>query len=277
MEKSPLDYLINESIKMGNEIENWIKKIGDSFTSNDDDNSITLYNFVESYMKLYSDFKEEYESLEKLNIGEYNNVIEYIDNDNFRLLSLQLNEQEKDSIVPAEIYNRLIIQENYNSKNGILAYFSTGSSKCNRVVPVTNVSSSILTGYLDLFGKYRQLFDFYRDIRLGGCFLPNQSVTFRIDANNDSLINGLESIEVYIESKYVFDIKRYMLINTNYPSWSIGSSMIDYYKCRTKFGDENFSDLFLHEEYENALKTIKINRAFLRNYNLDCDNENIKK
>ncbi len=276
MGDSIFDKITSGDLYFAKDIGKWIDKTVKTFIGNDEDNSILLYDFVSSYKNLYDQFKEEYDNLEKLNIGYYNNIIEYIDGKDFRMLSLQLNEQEEDSIVPGKEYNRLIIRERYDCKNeAIEAYFVTGSTNDSKSKKLTGVNTDVLRGYLDLFGKYYPLFDLYRDINMGGCYNHSQSITFKIIGKNNSLINGLDSIEIFISSHYVMNINHSTLINVDLSD----GIKVNPSKSIAKIDDLEvlaFSNYILKPTLETALNTIKVNRDYIRNYDLDKYSENIK-
>ena len=60
------------------------------------DNSISLFNLISSFNKLYLSFKKEYEELEKLNMGKYVSVLSfdtfYFDEEYYSVLSLYIYE-----------------------------------------------------------------------------------------------------------------------------------------------------------------------------------------
>ena len=259
-----LDKILKTAENFGNDIVKWADQTSKTILANDEDSYITLYNFVASYKKLYDEFKKEYEELEKINIGNENNIIELINGDTFRLLTIQLNEQEEDSIVPSSEFNRLSIME---SKNDIISYFIGTNSKIKRL----NVDEDILRGYLDLFSKYYPLFELYRDMKLGGCNNFNQNITFKINAKNDSLINGLDNIEIYMEQQVILGATYNMLIHMDLSK----DIKIDYDKSIIKFIGAQVPT-FLNDLYNLALNNTKIDRRNLRNYNLDKEEEKVK-
>ena len=235
------------------------------------ENTISLYDFVSSYKELYDQFKEEYQTINKLNIGNNNNVIEYIDNGDYRMLSLQLNDQEEGSIVPGDEYNRLIIEERPDYKNSLNAYFASGSTYRLKTPTVTNVDQDILRSYLDLFGKYYPLFELYRDLNLGGSYRDGQLINFRINAHNASLINGLDNIEIHIESNNQININNYILIHVDLTN----GVEVNHERSIAKI-DSYQIPLLQAGVVDNAFYNTRINRKYLRNYDIDYHHEKIK-
>ena len=247
----------------GKDVIKYANQLGTVLTGSDDDSTIVLYDFINSYQKLYQEFKEEYNNLDKLNIGENNNVIEYIDNGDFRLLSLQLNNQEVNSIVPSGEYNRLIIRE----IDGVVsAAFSNGASYNSKVEPLTgkNIDPRVLRDYLDLFGKYYPLFEIYRDSRLGGSIHKSDTISFRIDAHNESLINGLDDMEVFIDTKNPLGGNYRILIHADLTD----GVKINYGRSIVKV-DNTTIPIIPNQIIDATLWTTKLNRSYLRNYNID--------
>ena len=248
----------------------WLYKASKSFIDNDYDNSITLYEFASSYKRIYDEFKKEYDELEKLNIGYYNNVIEFIETDTYRMLSLQLNEQEEDSIVPGDEYNRFIIKELKDcKKDAVYGYFLTSSTSISKMEQLKRVDPEVLRGYLDLFGKYYPIFDLFRDMNLGGCRTNTQKIDFNINCTNNSLINNLESMEMILQSDYIFNSDYTLLIHLDLSDGVRIDSNKSIAKLEDYFTIHEPPEIFLKKIIERAIYFVRINRKFLRNYDLD--------
>ncbi len=94
-----------ESEKKVNE---WLKKASKIFTRGKN-NLISLKDFILTVNKIYCAFKEEYDNLEKMNIGNDINVLSY-NNESGRQLYLKISDVSCDAIVPKG-FNYLLINE----------------------------------------------------------------------------------------------------------------------------------------------------------------------
>ena len=99
-------------------INTWLKKVEYIFTQEysldeiQKEELISINELVKIIHDFYQKFKEEYNHLEKMDIGNNNNIISYIGNEDFRILTMQINEQDDKTIVPEDFYQMTITDDN---------------------------------------------------------------------------------------------------------------------------------------------------------------------
>ena len=192
-----------------NELNNFIKEINLVFTNTIDryefckkdfnlnnyqvnyTNSISIYNLVNSFNKLYTSFKKEYEKLDKLSLGNYIEILNYnkfnLDKDNYRTLRIYIEEPiicntydttlyicEKNN---NEIYSFTINERNYPDER---TEIKLDKEKCKK--------------YLDLFDKYKLLLDTYKILNNGFIFGDGTNSLFTII--NGELLEKIENFEI---------------------------------------------------------------------------------
>lgn len=152
-------------------------------------NSISIYNLVNSFNKLYIPFKKEYEKLDKLSLGNYIEILNYnkfnLGEDNYRMLVINIEEPiicntydttlyicEKNS---NEIYSFVINKNNYPDER---TEIKLDKEKCKN--------------YLDLFDKYKLLLDTYKILNNGFIFG-----------------NGTDTLSTRINGKLLEEIKNF--------------------------------------------------------------------
>lgn len=210
----------------------------------------------------YSKFKEEYSGLEKLAIGENNNVVYYVAEDGFRMLNMVLSDQKEGTIVPEDSYYLSICDRHGNLE---LSFQDANSIASGNGVTVDNVDPRILNGYLDLFGRYYPMFELFIDY---GCdFLAdhnNQYLTMNMVANNDSLINGLIGVE--------FNVQNFSEMGNNfivklYVDLRDGVN-IDYNRCEIIVNDspKKAYGFGFKEIIDHVFENIRFDRSSLEDY-----------
>ena len=246
----------------------------DQYSYNDKENSISLKDYIESFQEKLSDFKSEYEGLKGLNIGENNNVMSYGSDCEGRNLRIKLNEQSEDTIVPGDEFTYLDI---YNHEGNTWAQFITKYGYSGKVVPLRSVDKATLNGCLDVFFKYRKLFELYlRQFTTSGLTRVNvmkgtkSELSINFDAINGSLINGLSGVDI---SATIVHISGLCVGLNIYINLTDGLE-IDTSKCHVELnGNEvNIPDF----DYEDLLSKILINRKLLLNYDLDTDENKLR-
>lgn len=208
--------------------------------SEDESDSISLYDFIVAYIEEYHSFKEKYDSLGRLDFGEGIgfNFCDYVEDskNGYRFLSLELLYDNykayfTDPVAPSVKINvpgkknencRFII---YERDGKVSACFNQNRNNPTSIT-VDDVPSDVLKQYLDLFGKHRQLFEIARrddekqNIRLENGkglsldisinvynFLANglRNIGIKIAGVVDSLegeYNGKYSMGISVDSKY---------------------------------------------------------------------------
>ena len=184
----------------------WLDKVNYLFTHDINFNEIpneeliSLKELATLIQTTYSRFKEEYENLEKLDIGKNNNILGFYNDGCSRLLYMQINEQEEKTIVPKGFYY-LTIEDSIGEYK---LSFKNTEIFCNemKIITIDNIEPRILNGYLNLFEKYYPIFKLYVDLHKNNYLEARKSqyLMMGMDTNNDSLINGLNGIEFNIQN-----------------------------------------------------------------------------
>ena len=170
------------------------------------DETININDYLKIIQKKHREFKEEYESLEKINLGKSINIAGYTEDSSIRGLRIKLNSNEKGTIVPGSEFEYLDI---FSEEGRTWAQFITKYEYSGKVVPLKGVSEEVLNNYLELFFKYRKLFELDMKQNRGPiCSSSNiirkYEVSIRFNTVNGSLINGLTGATVegnYVNSK----------------------------------------------------------------------------
>lgn len=208
-EKSTLElaagYLIEldnyyQGIDLCGEFRKSAAELTETFGGNEDD-SMSLYEFIASFYEAYKAFREEYEKLGVLNLGKSTTIgfRDFVGDDNYKFFSaaiLRDNHLDKrdtkttDILVPSREYRYFAIRERDGVVSGrLLGSFGADSAWC----PV-DLDPNILKAYLDLFGKYHQLFELSKH---PGVVLEKENAKVCFDFNtNFSSIEGISGIEI---------------------------------------------------------------------------------
>ena len=251
-------------------LNTWLDKVKYHFAHYDnldeiaEEDLISLKEIATLVQASYSRFKEEYKTLEKLDIGKNNNVIDfYNDGCCGRLLYMQINEQEEKTIVPNGFHYLTI--SDFNGEHELS--FKNSEIINRKSITIDNVDSRILDGYLDLFEKYYPIFKLYDDLYENNYLASNRSqyLMMGMDTNNDSLINGLNGIE--------FNIQNFSEMGNNYiirlyVDLQNGVN-IDYKKSKIIVNDsvKKFDGFGYTEILNYAFENIKFNRSSLEGSN----------
>lgn len=187
-------------------LNTWLDKVYYLFTHDNNLNKIpveeliSLKELATLIQTVYLKFREEYKTLEKLNIGKNNNILDFYSNDFGRLLYMLINEQDEKTIVPQGF--RYLTISDFNDKPELS--FQNTEIFCDdrKDITIDNIDSRILNGYLDLFEKYYPIFKLYVNLHQNNCLVANgsQYLMMIMDTNNDSLINGLNGIIFNIQN-----------------------------------------------------------------------------
>lgn len=263
-------------------INTWLKKVEYIFAQEysldeiQKEELISINELVKIIHDFYQKFKEEYNHLEKMDIGNNNNIISYIDNEGFRILIMQINEQDDKTIVPEDFYQMTITDDN----NRLELSFENSET----FIIKDNINPIILKNYLDLFSKYYPIFSLYRDLNQQNLIVSNRNnyLMMRMNATEDSLINGLEGIEFIIQNfnelgnNYVInlkiDLKDDIKINNKNSKIYINDQEIKKGPLYKKILDEVFNNIKFKRSKLNNIELLecqetgknKCNRAYVK-------------
>lgn len=201
-------------------IDNYIKKCNLVFTNTCDSNyfcrydfdinkvevdygnSISLFDLFSSFNELYLEFKNEYEKLEKLNLGKDIEIISFnnfsLNGDNYRVLKLYINESSIRKHSNTFLYLREINNELRSFVTNDKSIYDKGYYH-----EEIHINEEIGRKYLDLFEKYNSLlimYDYFKHRRIFGD--GTSSIFTVIDCYNSNLSKGLNNIRILISSDY---------------------------------------------------------------------------
>ncbi len=262
-------------------LNTWLDKVKYLFTHDSnlseipDKELISLKELATLIKNAYSRFKEEYETLEKLDIGKNNNVLDFYKDECGRLLYMQINEQEEKTIVPKGFH--YLILKNFDGGYNLSFTNTEILSYDRKVITINNLDSRLLNGYLDLFERYYPIFKLYVDLHENDSLTSNRShyLKMRMDTTNDSLINGLNGVEFNIqnfsEMGNNFIIKLYIDLRNGIT--------IDYNKSKIIVNDsvKNAKGFGYTEILNNVFENIRFNRSSLEDSQFIEYAENQKK
>lgn len=203
------------------EMDNYIKKCNLAFTNtcnrkdffyyNFDidkkevnyDSSISLFELVSSFNKLYLEFKEEYDKLEKLDLGDNVELINFnkysVNDSNYRVSKFYISGSHLTTSSDTFLYLREI--------NGKIKPFVTNDyhrSDKKYFYKDINLDREIAKKYLDLFEKYNSLLTIYDYLKYKRLFGDGSSSIFTvIDNHHSNLLKGLNTFRIIIGGDYV--------------------------------------------------------------------------
>ena len=224
----------------------------------DYENSISFYNLVDSFNKLYLKFKNDYDKLDKWNLGKYIQVLDVYSKDEenglYRSLVIYIDEPDKDIcdydetllyIIEknGDIYGRITNNLNYFDKN----YY-------NKIIDIDKDKAS---KYLDFFLKYKLFIDAYDFFRIRTILGNGTTMIFsKIDGDiNDknckfelSFGNYFFNYEDYI--KVVFELGNELRINYD--------DSIVIFESKTVDDKKDIIDMLVNNLYIHRCKISKL-------------------
>lgn len=196
---------VKGEIEIEKPIREWLEYANIIFANNSK-KVTSLKEFTENFYNAYMSFKEDYDKIEKLNIGNLVNVLYFSEDENSRHLELVVENDEEGTIKPDGFIYLNIIERDGKFR----AYFTNSQNHNRKISEITDVNPSVLKGYLDVFSKHKEIFnlylDFHRQPELACGY--NHYLYVRVNAKDDSLVDGLDGIE--------FTIQNYPFMNTCY-------------------------------------------------------------
>ena len=220
------------------------------------DNCISLYDLIKRINEMHISFTKEYNELEKLDLGEDIEIVDYYaypDLSYRELLLFIYNSKISDS------YDDFlhIIDDNGN----VSSYISTGLNLFDKKEYVkTNLDNEKLKKYIDLIEKYNLLFYLYYRFRNDLVFGDGTHIMHsEIKSVNDNILDGLDKLIIKLGFDYqslgtnidlVINLGNEFSINNN-------ECKIDLYGTSIDLDNDCFTDL---------LKKIYINEKYLNGY-----------
>lgn len=217
--------------------------------------SISLFHLVTSFNNLYQSFKKEFDKMEKLNLGQTVEVLnfgKFEDNGNcYRNLILYIDNPTMTNHKETYLYLREI--------NGEIKPFIT-----NSVNPFVKdeyrenikLNDEVSKKYLDLFEKYELLLKIYNHLKNSQLFGDGtNSIYTVIDNYNSNLLEGLKTFKISFCSTY-FNTEYYaeFLIN-------LGDNFgLDYDNCKLIIDCENIKAD--EKIYKKVLNDVYVNKKY---------------
>lgn len=218
-------------------------------------NSVSFFHFVSSFNKLYLSFKEEYEQLENLNLGEHVDVIDFCEYEDGREIRL-------------EVYNPYTINVNdndpfvylYEDRSEIGAYADNHIPFFDEEYrkEELKIDKAVIKKYLDLFKKYDALFIAYNYFKNRPLFSDGiSSISTSIDNYNSYLLDGLKTFNIVfgVPSAYYFllSIKLGNDFGINYDECKL---MLDGSKIDTEeeTWDKLLTKVYVNKKYTEVIK-----------------------
>ena len=219
------------------------------------ENSISILNFISSFNKLYVAFQKEYETLEKINLGETVEIDSFgkftSNNDNYRTLILHIDEPTITDWNYTTLYLREI--------NGQIKPFITNNLSFldkNYYRENIHIDEHLAKGYLDFFEKYDLLlktFNYLKNCQLFGD--GTHYIFINIDEYEANLLKDLNKLYLSFGSAY-FSTEYYGKL-----AFNLGDNFgLDYANCKLVLDSKeipknpaNFdyilNNLYLNKEY----------------------------
>ena len=261
-----VEYLISqdeyyEGIDLCGKFRESAQEITETFGGNEDD-SMSLYEFIESFYETYMAFRKEYEKLGVLNPGKRTTIdfCDYIDSDNYKFFSAKIlrdchlyerRTKTTDFLVPNRRYKYFTITE----KDGVVSGQLLGSLGADSAWCPIDLDSNLLKAYLDLFGKHHQLLALSK---YPGVVIESENASVNFDFFKDfSSIEGISGANVEVNCGEC-DMRICIRFFENEAVFYCGNA---HYEDRTvceRIPKGKLSDEMLH--------SIRISRSYLNGY-----------
>lgn len=220
------------------------------------DNSISLYDVVENFNKLYLSFKKEYDVLDKLEIGDSIEIGKFVkySRDNYRHIDICTNKKINSNKGLAKIY---LVEHNKE----ISSYITNDINAKDKDYYFYKIvlDEDKVKKYLDLFDKYSILLYLYHHFKQGMIYGDGIYTLFtKIKSKNDNFLDDLVSFELSLSTNYYnsgdfIDVS--INLGDNFGINNNSKMELDYHHI-----DANENDFI------NVLKNIFINEKYLNTY-----------
>lgn len=220
------------------------------------ENTISLYNLVKSFNELYLKFKKEYDRIEKIELGEYVEIIEFskyhspFDDKDYRHLVFYI---ENPSISKHK-YTYLYLFDKNNEPSALITSNTTRNSyEEGYYREKINLNLNIVSKYLDLFSKYQVLLDTYNYLK--NQFIFGDSSNILSSSIDGDLLKGLDSIKINLGSIDFFSediISLYINLGENFGINYQKSSIIlnnNIINFKNNDIDKIFNDTLINKTY----------------------------
>lgn len=239
-----------------NELNNCLNEMNLAYTNVlNNENSISLYDLINSFNKMYSSFKKEYEKLEKLDLGKDISFLGFTKKNNIlRVLDMLVYRPN----IISDKYTHLYLRE----INGVSMPYITneiGLHSDNGYYNKTiKLPAKVVKDYLDLFEKYELLFELYQHLKNNTIFNNGNYLLYtRIDNINRNILDNIESFKIVMDSNKYIEAGNHIDIKVN-----LGNSLsIDIADSSIRLGD--ISIPVDNELGIDILKKISINGIYL--------------
>lgn len=223
--------------------------------------TISLYDLVDIFNRLYLSFKKEYQQLDKLELGEGIEVKQFIkkSDENYRHLLINISKSVKE---PTLIYFT-------ECNNEIKSYITNAVNPSDKKYYSQEVSlnKKNVKDYLELFEKYELLLYLYHHFQYGMIISDGtHTLSTKINSENNIFSDNLKN---FIISASINNYKKpsdFIKLSVN-----LGDSFgINYFDCKLVLSDEEIN--ITDEGYLKILKSIFINDRYLNTYwdRVDC-------
>lgn len=210
-------------------------------------NCISLYQLISDFNNTYNAFIKEYKDLNKLDLGDYIEIIGFRKYDNDRQLYIWAPDiiDKGDSIIRMIEIDKKIVTICTNDINP----YNKNYYKVNLEYDENKVKK-----YLDLFERYQILLNQYNYLKNQMIFGDGCTTMFsKIEGN---LLQELKSFEIFLGNDY-FNTGDYIIIPVN-----LGQDInINYEKVN--LGINTINEKVKQEDSEKILKKVYINKKYL--------------
>lgn len=223
------------------------------------ENTISLYNLVKSFNELYLKFKKEYDNIEKFELGEYVEIIEYanyrssFDDKDYRHLIFYI---ENPTICNHKYTYLYFFDKNKEPSALITSNTTRNSYEEGYYREAINLDLNKVSKYLDLFSKYQVLLDTYNYLK--NQFIFGDSSNILCSHIDGDLLKGLESIKLTLGSLDFFSedsIVLYINLGENFG--------IDYKKSSVILNNNIIN--FENKDIDKIVNDTYISKKYLKN------------
>jgi hypothetical protein len=240
----------------------------------EEDKLVSLKEFASSVQHAYLKFKEEYDAMDKIDLGRIDFVSFYAKEFNgLKHRGLKLRIREKGTALDEKLPKGETCWVSFTQSNpydleGIrfLSYTLDKKGDIDNVYKeYKNYDPRKLLEYLDLFERHNAIFGLNSVLSRNSCICSKGGDTLQVHFYDvdGNIMNGVSNVEFVIDSYHAFS-KNYnvhLLFNLE------NDLVIDYKKSYIEIGDKKYHAS--NEMYELIANYIKFNRTFLDDYDLD--------